>query len=793
MSRHLGVYGSLTGLAALLTACGLFAASVPGVSAVSPANGATGVALDTAVVASLNLPDGPLNPSTLSDASVSLSEAGGAAVTGTRSLSEDGKTLSLAPTSALEPGTTYTFSVTPDVLTSAGTPFRAWQSTFTTGSALAGKPSDSDLVPSRSPLGFTAGGETQSDTRTLTLTNSSSKTISVSSLTLSGDAAAQFSLADSSAFALAPGQAKPLELTFTPGGTGPQRATLNIQSNASQAPTLAVPLSGLGVVGQGGDNEPSLQWILDAYGLPVATGDSDPATTAITTDADSVNNLLGDEVSAQRFQKAAGAAQVSLEVLAVFGVDNSPVLEFGTYRAGNPDARTQRFEVMGEPELNEQRLGPDIVGGTGGYLSFNPGDAPFGFYSFWPGNAFFQERLVYSEDRLNTFPNALPHHVRTYELKNPDGSVEANAYILATEEFTQGFDYNDVVVIVRNVTPLASTENLQVSNALGLPSGNRMILHRIASTAGNFCPGDPDPALPPCDPNVQRWAEIFVRDTGTLNLRNLGSEPLELTLTLDDPGVFTLPNGENILPLGPGERYALEVDFTGLGLSGKGGVESALTIETQSQTIRYPLRGIYQPNPEGGRELYLAPLVNDGFGYPISFGENSQGGLTNSAADSPLAGSEVRSPYWQVANPGGTVTVTQIASFHSCCAVGDLFELYARDNPQAPFASMRQGRTDSNTIYPRKEGSETQAVLNTRPDTPFEIRVSGYSSNPVLGRGKGNLGPRFWPFIDAQGNAVAHTYLIAQDYVENGCGTTNTANCDYNDNIYIIENIEPAG
>ena len=681
MIQNVRLWGSLLGLTTVLAACQLFPAAGPGVSTVTPADGATNVPINTSVVAALNLPDGPINPTSLTASSVSLTEAVGAAVASTRTVSEDGRTLTVTPTTTLKANTTYTFSVTADVLTTAGTPLAGWQSSFTTGTGLAGKPSEADLVPSRTPLGFTAGGETNSDTRTLTLTNTSARTINVSSLTLSGEAAAQFALADASTFSLAAGETRNLELTFTPAGLGPHLATLTVQSNASRMPNLEIPLAGLGVAGQGGNNEPSLQWIFDAYGLPIDTGDNDPSSIAITPDASEINDLLGDEVAAQTFQKASAAAQVSVEVLAAFGVENDPVLEFGYYAAGNPNARTNLFDVPGEPGLNEQRLGPDITGASGGYLAFNPGTAPFGFYSFWPSNQFFQQRFVYSENRLNTFPSALPHHVRAYELKNADGSVQPNAYVLATEEFTQGFDYNDVVVIVRNVTPVASTENLQISNTLGLPSGNRMILHHIGSTAGNFCPSDPDPALPPCDPTIQRWAEIFVRDTGTLNLKNLGSEPLELTLTLEDPGVFTLPNNENILPLAPGESYDLEVEFSAQGLAGKGAVESTLNVQTQGQTIAYALRGIYQPAPEGGRELYLGPLVNDGFGYPINLGENSQGGLTSAAADSPLAGDEVRSPYWQVASTGGTVTVTQLAALHSCCAVGDPFELYAEGNP----------------------------------------------------------------------------------------------------------------
>ena len=44
---------------------------------------------------------------------------------------------------------------------------------------------------------------------------------------------------------------------------------------------------------------------------------------------------------------------------------------------------------------------------------FDPGLNSFGFYNRWP---FFSNRILYSEDALNTFNNAIPHHVRVYPL-----------------------------------------------------------------------------------------------------------------------------------------------------------------------------------------------------------------------------------------------------------------------------------------------------------------------------------------------------------------------------------------
>ncbi len=195
--------------------------------------------------------------------------------------------------------------------------------------------------------------------------------------------------------------------------------------------------------------------------------------------------------------------------------------------------------------------------------------------------------------------------------------------------------------------------------------------------------------------------------------------------------------------------------------------------------------------PEGGREVYLGGVINEAFGYQTELGTNPQGGLTSSAPDSALVGEEVRAAYWQAANPGRPVVATQIAAFHSCCRIGDKFELLAR-GASSSFAGMRHEATDGQSLYPRLQGGSGVASLEADANGAFEIRVAGYSTDPGKGKGNGNLGVRLWPLRDSAGQLVSNTYIVAQDFVENGCGTSDMANCDYNDNLYVMSNIEPA-
>ena len=286
--------------------------------------------------------------------------------------------------------------------------------------------------------------------QTLTLTNDSIELVTISGLTLSDTSAFELTDQPSLPLSLNAGETVSLAVGFNAGSLGPQRATLTVESDAAP---VSVALGGLSFAGTGGNNEPSLQWILDTFALPVDVGDSDPSTTPIENAP--ASGLVGDEVAAQTFQKV-GSGPVTLEVLAAYAVENDPVAGFGWYAAGDAASEQGIFDIprtsASTPPNNAQRLSPLVDGAT----SFDPGSAAFGLYTFWPGNQFFDARTTYTEDALNTFSNALPHHVRTYPLVNPDGSAEPNTYIVATNEFHLGGDFNDVVVIVRNVQPVGS-------------------------------------------------------------------------------------------------------------------------------------------------------------------------------------------------------------------------------------------------------------------------------------------------------------------------------------------------
>ncbi|MCK0133808.1 PKD domain-containing protein, partial [Arenibacter sp. S6351L] len=236
------------------------------------------------------------------------------------------------------------------------------------------------------------------------------------------------------------------DVLFTPTSNGPKFAQLTI--TGTNAEPVVISLNGLGKTGTGGNNEPSLQWILDTHlgAGTVNVGDTNTATNLIDLpNGSTYNDLLGDEVALQQFERAIDAP-VTLELLSVYGPTTSnPVVAFGWYNSGNAASTNELFTVTNSPTSNGQTLNAPITG----VAEFDPGVESFGFYSRWPA---FNNRQLFSEDALNTFTGAIPHHVRVYELPG-----ESNAYIIATEEHISGFDYQDIVVIARNIRPVGGT------------------------------------------------------------------------------------------------------------------------------------------------------------------------------------------------------------------------------------------------------------------------------------------------------------------------------------------------
>lgn len=107
------------------------------------------------------------------------------------------------------------------------------------------------------------------------------------------------------------------------------------------------------------------------------------------------------------------------------------------------------FAVPNTPPDNSQRFYPTITGSP----SFEPGmNSTFGFAHTWPQFT----KTYWSDDARN---HDKLRHIRVYPLyagASTTARVQVpNSYVLAMEDWDRQwpFDYNDLMVVVRNVKP----------------------------------------------------------------------------------------------------------------------------------------------------------------------------------------------------------------------------------------------------------------------------------------------------------------------------------------------------
>ncbi|UYM04017.1 choice-of-anchor D domain-containing protein [Solicola gregarius] len=601
-------------------------------------------------------------------------------------------------------------------------------------------------------LVFSGPTGSTSDPLDAVVDNDGSDDLVVTGATLGGANANQFALG-SSTFpqTVEPGASLDLAVTFKPTSVGVKSANLVLATNAGPK---TVRLRGLAAAGLGGGNEPSLQRVMDTLEIPVDVGDPDPSNAAMP----STQGMIGDEVPAQLFKKAAFDTPITVTPVAAYGPQNDdPAIHVGWYEASSASGLHEQFDVAAG---DAQGLMIDPDGTTTG---IDPGeDASFGFYSEWP---YFDGRKAYTEDALNTWDSTLPHHVRVYPYKNSDGTVEPDTYVVATEEVPgSNFDGQDIVLVVTNVEPYvpeASDAVLKTTNLDGVPYDDRLAFSRIQS---------------PADGNQK------THDVSTVRISNTGTESMQVT-DLNVVGNFEIADAPGVpfdIPAGGHEDVSVRFTATG------GNVHTgSLTINSNAGTNgveSVALAGFWQSQSEGGQEPSVAEMAQV-FGYTTTIPTNLNGdGLVQAVGD------EVLSPYWRRANTGAPVRVRQLAAYHT---YGNGASFQWTEQSGARHGVTNFDTPYSQSILPPRSGG--WPVSFTPGQAVFGFAVDGESSddtknNQSADEANGCPGPcghhvRIFPVKDREGDVVPNSYLLTMDY--------SGINYDYNDNVYLIENITP--
>jgi uncharacterized repeat protein (TIGR01451 family) len=654
----------------------------------------------------------------------------------------------------------------------------------TTNIALNGQATSSaagpNIVVSPSRLIFSdpVTPSTASPPKTITITNTGTTSLVISPTpNITGAQASQFIITQApSSLTIAPGASVTMQVALNATSNGVKVAQVNINSNDPDTPVATVELRGVGFTNAtGGSNEPSLQRILDTFAIPVTVGDNNPANTTIH-DTLGTAPLLGQEVSIQSFRRANNTQPVTFEVLAAFANNTNPVTRVGWYTTGNRFATNEVFTVN---QNSHQMLLP----ATSGSLSFVP-TGNFGFYSVWPP---FSNRHVYSEDILNTWAGATNHKVRVYPLRDASGVVP-NAYIIGFEEFTSGNDYNDVVMIVRNVEPAPASAG-----------GNIVLENRDWVTLN----GQNIPQLS----YLNRWLtfqQIVVatpNNGGTISFHNevvlriYNTDPttnLQVTgLTISDLTEFSLPNGEaptsgvpiNIAPNGFYDLTVRCIETVGVNASNRIRTLTINSSDPDEPVANVTLACGWMPRDEANSEL-PAPQVGQAFGFQLNLGFPFDSAYV-------ARGDEVLSPDWRRADSSKPVYVRQLAAYHGCCVQTASFQINGPGGGQFTHhpnfgQSLLPSRLDS--ANPANLTLPAEMLINPTGN-PFQIIAAGYNSN--RGANGQTHAVRFWPVRNNSGELVPNAYYVIQDYINTACGA-GSQNCDFNDNVYLVTNIEPA-
>ncbi len=228
-------------------------------------------------------------------------------------------------------------------------------------------------------------------------------------------------------------------LAFAPPADliGIAHATVKISNTAGKS-IATIALTGLATKGLEGENEPPLSRVVEALGYNINVG---WLTLANNTKPD----LLGDEIDASLFKKA-GKGMVEILPVARYSPDFE--LPFGYYTNNSTGPEKHQVGVLAKKGIypEHQTLFPALASGSS---FFNPGTSTFGLYATGPTHTAFSENVW----NMLYYPGNAVHPTRIYPVKDKNGVLIKNTYLVCYEEAKNG-DYNDYVFLVKNVAPV---------------------------------------------------------------------------------------------------------------------------------------------------------------------------------------------------------------------------------------------------------------------------------------------------------------------------------------------------
>lgn len=273
-----------------------------------------------------------------------------------------------------------------------------------------------------------------SQKRTITITNPHSYPVA-SNPVLSGKDAGMFKLG---AFPkqLAAGESRELTVQFSADSNikSATRCSAGLQIGELTTGTH-VALQGIVLAKFEGKNEPTLEQVTRAFGIPLDVGGA-------KLHLDTQKATIGDSVAATYF-KAVEGKKVIITPLARF----SPKGEVNIGLIRKNDAA---LKVLGKisdvtaknPDAHQCLLPPLVSGSIA--IEFSPSNEPFGVYIQG-------KKYLVATDQSRSKDSRVKHGARVYPVAFFQGRKLHNAYLIGFEEASNG-DYQDALFLIENVT-----------------------------------------------------------------------------------------------------------------------------------------------------------------------------------------------------------------------------------------------------------------------------------------------------------------------------------------------------
>lgn len=232
----------------------------------------------------------------------------------------------------------------------------------------------------------------------------------------------------------------PLKFIATNGDI--HNGTLTINSNDAVQPIKPIQLSGFWQIVSELGQEPNLNEIIKVFGYG----------TVITSTGQELNRqglvqAVGDEVLSPYWQRADNTLPVSVRQLAAYHTQGNIATALW-YAKGSTTTST----IFSHTGIDGQTLLPRRSSSTNvpAAGTFNPSGV-FGFKI--DGEWSDPTKNSQTKDRSSGCPGPCGHHVRFWPVKDRQGAIMPNTWLMTMDYSGINYDYNDNVYLITNIKP----------------------------------------------------------------------------------------------------------------------------------------------------------------------------------------------------------------------------------------------------------------------------------------------------------------------------------------------------